>query len=66
MIAVTLWAAVYAAIGVAGTSIFPQAWQGVVAAVVLVIVFSLLPTMVERWRARRSRPASASDPVPPR
>jgi membrane protein DedA with SNARE-associated domain len=35
-----LWAAVYASIGVLGGSVFPEPWQGVLAAVVLVVVIT--------------------------
>ena len=38
--ACALWATVYAGIGVAGGSIFPQPWQGVVAAVILILVIN--------------------------
>jgi hypothetical protein len=33
-----LWATVYAGIGVAGGSIFPEPWEGVVAAVLLILI----------------------------
>ena len=38
--ACVLWATVYAGIGVAGGSIFPEPWEGVVAAVVLILVIN--------------------------
>jgi membrane protein DedA with SNARE-associated domain len=48
-----LWAIVYAGIGVAGGSIFPQPWQGVVAAVLLVIaVTQALSWFTKRRKAR--------------
>jgi membrane protein DedA with SNARE-associated domain len=45
-----LWAVVYAAIGVFGGSIFPRPWQGVVAAVVLVLVITQVVNRVNRRR----------------
>ena len=55
----TLWAVVYAAIGLAGTSIFPEPWQGVLAAITLIVVISVLTTI---WQRRRS----AAPPTPRR
>jgi membrane protein DedA with SNARE-associated domain len=53
--ACALWSTVYAAIGVAGGSIFPQPWQGVVAAVLLVV---LITQLLAWWNRRReARPA---------
>jgi membrane protein DedA with SNARE-associated domain len=55
--ACALWAAVYSAIGVAGGSIFPQPWEGVVAAVLLILVVN---QTVSWWTKRRdSRAARA-------
>lgn len=51
--ACALWSAVYAAIGVAGGSIFPEPWQGVVAAVVLVVLITQVVSLVNRFRERR-------------
>ncbi|GID95248.1 DedA family protein [Amorphoplanes digitatis] len=48
-----LWSAVYAGIGVAGGSIFPEPWQGVVAAVVLVLVVGQIASMISKRRAAR-------------
>ncbi len=45
-----LWAFVYAAIGVFGGSIFPEPWQSVLAAVVLVVVITQLASWVQRRR----------------
>jgi membrane protein DedA with SNARE-associated domain len=56
--AAALWAAVYAAIGLAGRSIFPEPWQGIVAAVVLVLLLSAAPPVWRRLSARRAAPAS--------
>jgi len=52
--AAALWAVVYAALGVVGGSIFPEPWQGVVAAIALVVVFSGLNTLWRRWAAKRA------------
>jgi membrane protein DedA with SNARE-associated domain len=53
-----LWAGVYAAVGVAGGSIFPQPWQGVVAAVVLILVVN---QAISWWNKRRERRAATAD-----
>ncbi|MEV4636700.1 VTT domain-containing protein [Actinoplanes sp. NPDC049548] len=49
--ACALWSVVYAGIGVAGGSIFPEPWQGVVAAIILVLVISQIVSMVNKRRA---------------
>ncbi|GIF16904.1 DedA family protein [Actinoplanes teichomyceticus] len=48
--ACALWAVVYAAIGLAGGSIFPEPWQGVLAAIILIL---LVNRAVTWWNARR-------------
>jgi membrane protein DedA with SNARE-associated domain len=48
--ACVLWSVVYAAIGVAGGAIFPEPWQAVLAAVVLVI---LITQAVSWWHKHR-------------
>ncbi|MBE7189233.1 DedA family protein [Jatrophihabitans endophyticus] len=60
--AAALWAVVYAALGLAGQSIFPEPWQGVLAAIVLVVVVSLLLSLWRRHleRAADGRPAPRS------
>ncbi|MFI7060942.1 DedA family protein [Kribbella sp. NPDC050124] len=55
----SLWAAVYMAIGLLGYALFDEPWQGVVAAVVLVILTTVVSGLVQRWR--RSRRASHSE-----
>ena len=50
--ACVLWAVVYAGIGVAGGSIFPEAWQGVVAAVLLILIINQTISLVNKRRAR--------------
>ncbi|GAB6903543.1 DedA family protein [Kineosporia succinea] len=49
--ACALWAVVYAAIGTVGGSIFPEPWQGVVAAVVIVLVVTQVVGLVNRRRS---------------
>lgn len=44
--AALLWSAVYAAIGIAGSSIFPHPWQGIVAAIVGVLGFSAIVRLI--------------------
>lgn len=46
--ACAMWAVVYAAIGLAGGSIFAEPWQGVVAAVVLILVINQSITWLRR------------------
>lgn len=50
--AAALWASVYATIGLGGRALFPEPWQGAVAAVVLVLTVSGVSTLVERRRTR--------------
>jgi membrane protein DedA with SNARE-associated domain len=56
--ACALWAVVYAGIGVAGGSIFPEPWQGVAAALILVLVIS---QAVMWFNRRRAAKVSTSD-----
>jgi membrane protein DedA with SNARE-associated domain len=49
-----LWSVVYASIGVLSGSVLPEPWQGVVAAIVLVLVISQLVGWLTRRRAERS------------
>jgi membrane protein DedA with SNARE-associated domain len=46
------WAGTYALIGILGGSLFPEAWQGVAAAVLLTLVISAAPPL---WRKLRGR-----------
>ncbi|GAA3850329.1 VTT domain-containing protein [Streptomyces coacervatus] len=45
------WAATYQVIGILGGSLFPEPWEGVVAAVALTVVISVVPSL---WRRVRS------------
>lgn len=49
-----LWSAVYASIGLAGRALFPEPWQGIVAAVILVVLISFAGGRVRSWRERRA------------
>lgn len=49
------WAATYQLIGVLGGSLFPEPWQGVVAAVGLTLLISGAPAVWRRTRARWAR-----------
>jgi membrane protein DedA with SNARE-associated domain len=59
--AALLWSIVYAAIGLFGRTVFPEPWQGAVAAVVLIIVISLIPPI---WRRISNSPAEADAATP--
>ncbi|MGW0119437.1 DedA family protein [Streptomyces sp. NPDC003327] len=52
------WAATYQLIGILGGSLFPEPWQGVVAAVALTVVFSTAPAL---WRRIRGPRGAAAD-----
>ncbi|MFB6722567.1 DedA family protein [Kribbella sp. NPDC056345] len=54
----SLWAAVYMAIGLLGYALFPEPWQGVVAAIVLVLLTTVVSSLVQKARQKRS---AASD-----
>ena len=48
--ACALWAGVYSAVGAAGGSIFPEPWQGVVAAVVLILIINQTVSWINKRR----------------
>lgn len=48
-----LWSATYAAIGLLGGSVFPQPWQGVVAAIVIVLAATQLAGWLRKRRETR-------------
>ena len=52
--ACALWSLVYAGIGVLGGSVLPEPWQGVVAAILLVLIITQL---VNLWNRRRTERA---------
>lgn len=59
--ACTLWAVVYAGVGVAGGSIFPEPWQSVLAAVILILIVNQAVSWFQRHRAARAEASSSSD-----
>ncbi|MFI7599360.1 DedA family protein [Actinoplanes sp. NPDC049681] len=59
--ACALWSVVYAGIGVAGGSIFPEPWQGVVAAIILVVVIGQVVSMVNKRRSARAEAGDAPE-----
>lgn len=64
--ATMLWSSVYAGIGVVGGAVFPEPWEGVVAAVALVLLVSVANSLWARHRARVAVPnASVMQRVPP-
>jgi membrane protein DedA with SNARE-associated domain len=58
--ACALWSVVYAGIGVAGGSIFPEAWQGVVAAILLILIINQSISWFNKRRAAKVE--STADP----
>ncbi|GAB7105612.1 VTT domain-containing protein [Streptomyces phaeofaciens JCM 4814] len=48
------WALAYALIGILGGSLFPEPWQGVVAAVALTVLISAAPSLWRRLRGTRA------------
>jgi membrane protein DedA with SNARE-associated domain len=57
----SLWAAVYMAIGLLGYALFDEPWQGVVAAIVLVVLVTLVSSLIQRARQRRAAAGPVSD-----
>ncbi|MET8833174.1 VTT domain-containing protein [Micromonospora sp. NPDC004540] len=51
-----LWSVLYAAIGVVGRAIFPEPWQSVVAAILIVVLISQGLSWVSRRRTLLERP----------
>lgn len=49
----SLWAAVYMAIGLLGYALFDEPWQGVAAAIVLVLLTTVVSSLVQRYRRQR-------------
>jgi membrane protein DedA with SNARE-associated domain len=60
--ACALWSVVYAGIGVAGGSIFPEAWQGVVAAILLILIINQSISWFNKRRAAKVEAAAPADP----
>jgi len=57
----SLWAAVYMAIGLLGYALFPEPWQGVVAAIALVLLTTVVSSLVQKYRHKRAAAAASSD-----
>src|SRR5689334_7420966 len=58
--ACVLWSVVYSAIGLAGGSIFPKPWQGVVAAVLLILIVNWVISLVQKRRKARAEAAPST------
>lgn len=56
------WSAVYAGVGLLGGAVFARPWQGVLAAVLLVLVLSLVAGRVRRASGTASDPSAAAGP----
>ncbi len=54
-----LWSVMYAAVGLIGGAIFPEAWQGIVAAIVLVLLVSWIAGRVRKRREENAVDESA-------
>jgi membrane protein DedA with SNARE-associated domain len=52
LISSSLWAVVYMAIGLLGSALFPEPWQGVVAAIVLVLLTTVVSSLIQRLRRK--------------
>ncbi|MFC8491248.1 DedA family protein [Streptomyces sp. NPDC057235] len=58
------WAATYQLIGILGGSLFPEPWQGVVAAVGLTVLVGAVPSLWRRVRGTRSGAPGGAGPAP--
>ncbi|AXG82993.1 DedA family protein [Streptomyces paludis] len=58
------WSATYMLIGILGGSLFPEPWEGVLAAVVLTVLLSTAPTIWRRLRRPGSGPGAGSEGQP--
>jgi len=59
LIAGAIWAAMYTGIGLAGGTIFDEAWQAVLAALVIVVVLSVATQQIQKLVQRRRAKAEA-------
>ncbi|MGW6278119.1 DedA family protein [Kribbella sp. NPDC055071] len=57
----SLWAAVYMAIGLLGFALFDKPWQGVLAAIVLVVLTTVVSSLIQRARHKHAAAAKASE-----
>jgi membrane protein DedA with SNARE-associated domain len=62
LIASSVWAAVYMAIGLLGSALFDKPWQGVVAAIVLVLLTTVVSSLIQRLR-KKAAAAQQSEPL---
>jgi membrane protein DedA with SNARE-associated domain len=53
----SLWSAVYLAIGLLGYALFDKPWEGVVAAIVLVLLVTVLSSVIQRLRKKAAAPS---------
>jgi membrane protein DedA with SNARE-associated domain len=56
----SLWAVVYMAIGLLGYALFDEAWQGVVAAIVLVLLTTVISSQIQRYRRKAAERSAES------
>jgi membrane protein DedA with SNARE-associated domain len=59
--ACVLWSVMYAGIGLAGGSVFPEPWEGLVAAIILVVLVTQAVNWINRRRAAHTGPASGPE-----
>jgi membrane protein DedA with SNARE-associated domain len=60
VLAVAVWASCYMVVGTIGAAIFPSLWEGVVAAVALVALVALAPTLWHHARDHHRRSTSGA------
>jgi membrane protein DedA with SNARE-associated domain len=58
LIASSVWSAVYMAIGLLGYALFDKPWQGVVAAIVLVLLTTVISSLIQRLRKKSAAPSA--------
>jgi membrane protein DedA with SNARE-associated domain len=58
LIASSVWSAVYMAIGLLGYALFDKPWQGVVAAIVLVLLTTVISSLIQRLRKKSATPSA--------
>jgi membrane protein DedA with SNARE-associated domain len=56
----SLWAVVYMAIGLLGSALFDEAWQGVVAAILLVLLTTVISSQIQRYRRKAAERSAES------
>jgi len=62
--ACVLWSAMYALVGLIGGAIFPEAWQGIVAAIILVLATSwIVGRITKRRESKREAKRESTHPV---